>query len=324
MSSAPTASDTCSSWAAGTPEPLQIPRAYLLSDPAFLQIGFALPLPPGAQHSLTANILSIQQSAQWHKPQDIEAPNTASYSPVMYLPAALGLGVGRAIRASPYNSWVLARFFSAAVFVACGALALHIAPRWWTFAVLCLPMTLSLAGSVHPDALTLAVLAVSLALLERDRRILAAVLMSAVIAQRPTLLPLSLLFILPLGAGADRALKSLWRRVREVLVAALPPLAWVALAQAHATVEFIRTPQPYSPGPLWPEGHNVLFASTNGPAQIKVLLASPLQLVTLPLETIVEDFWLRCREVIGVLGALELTLPPGSMSSLGAALLRPP
>ncbi len=287
-----------------------VPRAYLLSDPALPQIGYALPLPPGPQHSLTANILSIQQSAQWHKPQDIEVPNTASYSPVMYLPAALGLGIGRAIRASPYNSWILARFFSAAVFVACGALALHIAPRWWVFTVLCLPMTLSLASSVHPDALNLAVLALSLALLERDRRILAAVLMSAVIAQRPTLFPLSLLFLLPLGPGAELALKSPWRRVREVLVAALPPLAWVALARARATVEIIRTPQPYAPGPLWPEGHNVLFASTNGAAQIKVLLAHPLLLVTLSLETIVKDFWSTCREMVGVLGSLELVLPP--------------
>jgi Predicted membrane protein (DUF2142) len=287
-----------------------VPRAYLLSDPAFSQIGYVLPLPPGPQHFLTADILSIQQSAQWHKPQDIEVPNTASYSPVMYLPAALGLGIGRAIRASPYNSWVLARFLSAGVFVACGALALHSAPRWWTFAVLCLPMTLSLASSVNPDALNLAVLALSLALLERDRRILAAVLMSAVIAQRPTLLPLSLLFLLPLGPRAELALKSPWRRVREVLVAALPPLAWVALAQARATVEIIRTPQPYAAGPLWPGDHNALFASTNGPAQIKVLLAHPLLLVTLPLDTIVDDFWLRCREVIGVLGALELVLPP--------------
>jgi hypothetical protein len=125
--------------------------------------------------------------------------------------------------------------------------------------------------------------------------------MSAVIAQRPTLLPLSLLFLLPLGPRAELALKSPWRRVREVLVAALPPLAWVALAQVRATVEIIRTPQPYEAGPLWPGDHNALFASTNGPAQIKVLLAHPLLLVTLPLDTIVDDFWLRCREVIGVL-----------------------
>lgn len=287
-----------------------IPRAYLLSDPVFWQIGFALPLPPGQQHSLTADILSIQQNARWTTPQDIEVPNTAPYSPAMYLPAALGLAVGRATRASPYDSWKLARFFSATAFVICGALALHIAPRWWIFSVLCLPMTLALASSVHPDAVNLAVLALSLALLERGQRILAAVLMSAVIAQRPTLLPLSLLFMLPLGPGAGLALKSLWRRVLEVLVATLPPLAWVALAQARATVEFVRTPQPYPPGPLWPEGHNVLFASTNGAAQVKVLFAHPQLLLTLPLETIVEEFWLQCREVIGVLGHLELGLPP--------------
>ena len=213
-------------------------------------------------------------------------------------------------RASPYNSWMLARFFSAAAFVICGVLALHVAPRWWVFTVLCLPMTLSLASSVHPDALNLAVLALSLALLERGRRILAAVLMSAVIAQRPTLLPLSLLFMLPLGPGGELARRCLWGRVRDVLVATLPPLAWVALAQARATVEIIRTPQPYPPGPLWPEGHNVLFAATNGAAQVKVLFAHPQLLLTLPLETIVEDFWFTCREMIGVLGHLELVLPP--------------
>ena len=69
-----------------------VPRAYLFSDPVLSQIGYALPLPPG-QHSLTADILSIQHNARWTKPQDIEIPNTASYSPVMYLPAALAATV---------------------------------------------------------------------------------------------------------------------------------------------------------------------------------------------------------------------------------------
>jgi hypothetical protein len=284
--------------------------AYLLADPAFLQIGFALPLPPGPRHSLTADILAVQKDARWTGPKELMTPNTASYSPIMYLPAAVGLALGRATRASPYNSWVLARFFSAAASVAIGGLALRVAPRWWIFAVLCLPMTLALASSVNPDGLNLAVLALSLALLERgDRRLLAAALMAVVIAQRPTLLPLSALFLLPLNHGAQGAIKLLALRLREVSIAAVPCLLWLALAQARATVEFARTPEPYLPGPWWPGDPNVIFATTNASAQLKVLLAHPLLLVALPLHTMLHEYWFKDKEVIGVLGALELPLP---------------
>jgi hypothetical protein len=284
--------------------------AYLLADPAFLKIGYALPLPPGPRHSLTAAILAVQKSAGWTSPEDLMTPNTASYSPIMYLPAAVGLTLGRATRASPYNSWILARFFSAAAFVVIGVLALRAAPRWWILSVLCLPMTLALASSVSPDAPTVAVLALSLALLERgDRRLLAAALMAAAIAQRPMLLPLSALFLLPLSHGAQNAIKLLRLRLREVSIAAVPCLLWLTLAQARATVEFVRTPEPYLPGPWWPGDPNVTFATTNGSAQLKVLLAHPLLLVALPLHTMLEEYWFKDKEVIGVLGALELPLP---------------
>jgi hypothetical protein len=286
--------------------------AYLLADPAFLQIGSALPSPPGPRHSLTVDILSVQKSARWTSPQELFAPNTASYSPIMYLPGALGLAVGRATRASPYNSWIAARFFSAAAFVAIGALALRTAPRWWIFTVLCLPMTLALASSVNPDGLSLAVLALSLALLERgDRRLLAAALMAMAIAQRPTLLPLSALFLLPFNRWRHGSIKLLARRVCEVSVAAIPSILWLALAQARAIVGFVRTPDPYVPGPLWPGDPNVMFATTDGSAQLKVLLARPLLLLALPLHTLLQEYWFMDKEVIGVLGALELLLPQG-------------
>jgi uncharacterized membrane protein len=283
--------------------------AFLLADPAFEQIGFALPNPQGPRHSLTADILSVQKSAKWTSPQERWAPNTASYSPVMYLPAALGLAVGRATRASPYNSWIVARFFSAAAFVAIGVLALRTAPRWWIFAVLCLPMTLALASSVNPDGLTLAVLALSLALLERgDRRLLAAALMAMAIAQRPALLPLSTLFLLPFNQWRHGSIKFLARRVCEVSVAAIPSILWLALAQARSIVGFVK--DPYVPGPLWPGDPNVIFAATDAHAQLKVLLSHPLLLIALPLDTLLKEYWLRGTEAIGVLGALELHLPP--------------
>jgi hypothetical protein len=147
------------------------------------------------------DILSVQKSARWASgPQELFASNTASYSPILYLPGALGLALGRATRASPYNSWIAARFFSAAAFVAIGVLALRTAPRWWIFTVLCLPITLALASSVNPDGLSLAVL-------------LAAALLAMAIAQRPTLLPLSALFLLPFNRWQHGSIKLLTRRL---------------------------------------------------------------------------------------------------------------
>jgi hypothetical protein len=238
------------------------------------------------------DILSVQKSARWASgPQELFASNTASYSPILYLPGALGLALGRATRASPYNSWIAARFFSAAAFVAIGVLALRTAPRWWIFTVLCLPMTLALASSVNPDGLSLAVLALSLALLERgDRRLLAAALMAMAIAQRPTLLPLSALFLLPFNRWQHGSIKLLTRRLCEVSVAAIPSILWLVLAQARAIVGFVRTPDPYVPGPLWPGDPNVIFATTDGSAQLKVLLARPLLLMALPLHTLLQEY----------------------------------
>jgi uncharacterized membrane protein len=142
--------------------------AFVVSDPAFVSVGEP---PPKPLHQFSADIVERQRNTPRQGRHDVYVPNTASYSPVMYVPAALGIQLGRILGFGPYDCWLLARFFSAAAFVACGVLALRIAPGWWVFAVLSLPMTLLLASAVHPDGLNIAVLAVSLALLVRDRQL---------------------------------------------------------------------------------------------------------------------------------------------------------
>jgi hypothetical protein len=42
---------------------------------------------------------------------------------------------------------------------------------------------------------------------------------------------------------------------------------------------------------LWPGDPNVIFATTDGSAQLKVLLARPLLLMALPLHTLLQEYW---------------------------------
>lgn len=115
----------------------------------------------------------------------------------------------------------------------------------------------------------------------------------------------------PFNRWRHGSIKLRTRRVCEVSVAAIPSILWLALAQTRAIVGFLRTPDPYVPGPLWPGDPNVFFATTDGSAQLKVLLARPLLLLALPLHTLLQEYWFMDKEVIGVLGALELQLPHG-------------
>jgi uncharacterized membrane protein len=91
--------------------------------------------------------------------------NTVLYPPLTYAPQTVAIGVGRALGLSTLALMYLARLANVAAFVALAAYAARRFPRspWLVFAVALLPGTLFLAGSVSPDAFTLALCAVVLA-----------------------------------------------------------------------------------------------------------------------------------------------------------------
>lgn len=163
--------------------------------------------------------------------------NTAIYPPVLYLPAAAALDVGHVAGLSVTRTLHLARLAGGGTAVAVGALALALsggaAPL--LFALLALPMSLSLMASVSQDALLLPVAALAGALLLRSREgggwwlAGACACLVLVGTARPAYLPIA---ALPLLGPALR----LGPRLGGAAVAAAAILGWSALAAAVALV----------------------------------------------------------------------------------------
>lgn len=86
-----------------------------------------------------------------------EARFPAAYTPVPYVPQIIAALIGRAFNGRPVITFYLGRIFNLAVFVALVAFAIHVAPFGkWIFCVAgLLPMSLFLAGSWSPDAVTI-------------------------------------------------------------------------------------------------------------------------------------------------------------------------
>ena len=273
---------------------------------------------------------AAMQALRWGGVPELYPAQSAAYPPVFYAPSTLGLLAGRWIGAPPLDALFAARIANAVAFVAVGGIALAVARRGrlLMLAMLCLPMTLWLAASVHPDAPMLACLALVAALVGRwlagedgrGRSVwVGAVLLGCVIALKPSLFPMAGLLLLPLRriAWIDRGAAA--TRIGAAALALALGLGWTAYAQREVAVPFVRG-EPYAAGPLFPGPAGTIFRTTDAAAQLGVLAADPLRLVTLPLRTMRDEAGTKSREAIGVLGRLDLPLP-GWLYTLWTAAL---
>ncbi|MDE1896453.1 MAG: DUF2142 domain-containing protein [Rhodospirillales bacterium] len=232
-------------------------------------------------------------------------PNTATYFPLAYLPAAIGLGVGKLLGASPFVCVILARLANAAAYLAAGAATLAVAAyaRALFLAVLLLPMSLFLGGTLNQDGLLIALTCLACAGLTRGTpggRKLGFAAFLVVLLAKPPYLPLLGLFALPL------AWPGFWRRAGGVVFASVPVLLWAAIIALFITVPFGKSP--YHPGPLF-TGANVLMDRTNAAANLHILLADKARFATLPLHTLALWGTDKLKEMVGVLGLLQITFP---------------
>src|SRR6185437_12912461 len=135
-----------------------------------------------------------------------------------------------------------------------------------------------------------------------------AMLLGCVIALKPSLFPMAGLLLLPLRriAWIDRGAAA--TRIGAAALALALGLGWTAYAQREVAIPFVRG-EPYAAGPLFPGPAGTVFRTTDAAAQLRVLTADPLRLVTLPLRTMREEAGTKAREAIGVLGQLDLPLP---------------
>jgi len=90
----------------------------------------------------------------------------AVYSPVCYIPQAVGILLARALGLSVLGAMYLARLFALAAWILFVGAAIRITPigKWAFFVISLLPMSLSLAASMTADSFTYALVAAAVAL----------------------------------------------------------------------------------------------------------------------------------------------------------------
>ncbi len=247
----------------------------------------------------------------------------ATYVPAFYAPSALGVGAARAFGIAPIEAATIGRIAGLSAFVLIGTAALLVAVHGQAllFAVLAVPMTLSLAASFNQDGLIVAVSVLAVACLTRvlaereDGRpatgafITACLSWAVLILVKPPYAPLAATLLLPLLARDGRPG---WRRVLAgaglLALVVLPALLWTWFVTGQVAAPVPRPP--YEAGPLWAGTRPAPFTGTDPAAQLRVLLAHPLQILYLPWRflTSVRRLAVLGEGTIGLLGWLELRL----------------
>ncbi|MCQ9154783.1 DUF2142 domain-containing protein [Acidomonas methanolica] len=240
-------------------------------------------------------------------------PNTAIYPPFFYLPEAACLVLARWSGLDALTGYYLARLANLLTASVLAALAIALMPRGRLFMamLLGLPMALALSVSCSQDAIQTACAALAAAALARaeasnDRRAMVAsgLLLGVVVAAKPAYVPLAFLPLFLRGGLSAR-------------------LSATGLALAIVAICGLIFSRPAKVGFLI--SHHV-----DAHAQAMLVLHHPLRFAHALLLTLRVAGGLYARQFLGVLGRLNIGLPPGSYRvlalflCLGAALsLRP-
>lgn len=251
-------------------------------------------------HSEVKQTVALADQAgkiKWTGPKDnVNFQNTAQYGPLLYIPQAIGLLLGRLTGLSVAQSVVLARLVNGLVACLLGYFALTICRRGraLTFATLLLPMTLSQFGSASQDALIIGLSLLAVSIVSRvvtDRRpagtgefALVAFIVMATTLARPSQVALALL--LPaLVTWRDPA----WSK-KAVITA-------VAAVLIGVWMHLLATLMPPVPSNL------------SASIQLGHLLAHPLRLPTVMANSLITNYRWLSETVIGYLGWTDTIMP---------------
>ncbi len=242
----------------------------------------------------------------WGRPAPIGYPNTAINPPFFYLPAALAAAATRWRGVGLPHALVLMRLATGVTTVAVGALAIAMAgsAAVWFYAVLLLPMSMSVSAAVSQDGPMLACTALAVALLLYLRRPgparprlafagLCALLAAIAMSRSPYLAFAVLLLAAPVRPS--------WRAAGLFCVV-VPVLAWTWRGAQ------------YLPVPLRPD--SVVVPSL----QLRLLLGHPWRVPLLVVRTLAANDGLIGRSFIGQLGWLDIGLPSAYRDAAWACL----
>jgi uncharacterized membrane protein len=132
---------------------------------------FVAKLPFNPQAHMTAAEVAGARTVRWSGRLKYHSfPNTAAYFPADYIPQAFGILIGQACGLGVLNTLILARLLNgaAAIVICAFALALCRRGKVMIFAVLLLPMTLSLFASCSQDATLIALACLAFSLISRQ------------------------------------------------------------------------------------------------------------------------------------------------------------
>jgi hypothetical protein len=277
----------------------------------------ARPLPPAARRQAQAEVWG--GTGAW-------PTNMIDYFPALYVPGAIGIGLGRVFGAGPLLALYLGRLGMLASYVTMGFVALRLAAfgQPLLFALLTLPMGLGLAASLNQDGQLIGAAVLAAALLTRRERA-AAPLMSRgrdadwglalfclVLCAKPPYAPLLLAWLLPLRAAG------IGRRGLKVVLATLPPVLWMIVMLHYSFAPWPRPP--YHPGPLWPGSPGIWLSSTSTVENLRCLLAHPAQIWLLPVHTLISSWPVLAPSLLGVFGWGPVMMRPWQYAGWGAAL----
>lgn len=243
------------------------------------------------------------------------------YFPIMYLPAALGLQAGRSVGMTPLHSYFLGRVAMLLAYLALGSAAIGLARfgNGLVFAVLTLPTAINLGASYNQDGQIIAACALAAALLTRARPgpnplwFAALALLTAVASAKTPYLALLGFCLPPLLA------RGLWRRAGVLLLACVPPALWLLHNVHFGFLPFERAA--YHPGPLWPGVKDITLHDLRVSYNVSVLLAYPLQIVALPVRSLVLSWGTAWPLLLGMISVDTVHIAAWEYPCLAAALI---
>lgn len=239
----------------------------------------------------------------------VNLPNTATYFPAAYVPAALGVALAKyGFNDTPLHCFIMARLFMAAAFLLVGLATLYVAAfgEALLVTVLLLPMTLFLGGTLNQDGLLTAMTCLACACATRaarGARLAGLIIFALVLGAKPPYILFMGAFALPLF------MPGFWRRFLDMLLVMLPVLGWIVVIALFVVVPYGK--QQYFPGPLYMGPHNVPMDHANGTAQLHILLARPRLFLSLPYHSTIRFAYPDYLTLIGVLGPLQIILDQG-------------
>jgi uncharacterized membrane protein len=244
-------------------------------------------------------------------------PNTAVYAPTGYLPQALGVAFGKGTGMGVMRTLVLARLLNGTFAILVCALAICLCRRGKVvmFAVLLMPMTLSLFASCNQDTTLIALTCLAFAIisgqiatgvpLSLTQATVLALCLLIVCLGRPPYVPLLLVLLIP-------HLLPSWRRKPSWL-----PGALLAASLVAATVAWWRIASASSPGLVPPSS---AYGEVDAKLQLMNLLHHPGTAAVLA-AYIFSHAAVYFAGMVGVLGWLDTPMPPTYYLAIALVLL---